>query len=112
MGYRKVYEPKNDEYNAEARERLTEMFPKGSKVHTVVKHVTSSGMGRTIAVLAINGDEIYDVSYSVARVLGWKIDDRGGVYVQGCGTDMCFHLVYTLAQKLYNDGYALTARGI
>ena len=34
------------------------------------------------------------------------------VGVGGCGMDMGFHLVYTLASVLYKDGYALTHRYI
>jgi hypothetical protein len=30
--------------------------------------------------------------------------------VQGCGMDMGFHVVYSLSQTLFNDGYALKQR--
>jgi hypothetical protein len=113
MSYRKVWESTNREYLAESTERLRVLFPVGSTVHTVIANVTSSGMGRTIKVLAIGPDGISNVSHDVARVLGWRVDtDRAGVYVQGCGMDMAFHLVYTLARVLYDDGYALTQRHV
>lgn len=95
-------------------EQLREDFPRGSTVHTVIRHVTSSGMGRTISVLfAVPNGEIYDMSYAAARALGWSMDHRrGGVKVQGAGMDMAFHLVYSLAQALYGDGYALNQRHV
>lgn len=130
MSYGKVWESKNAEYLAEATERLHELFPAGSEVTTVVTHVTRSGMGRTIKVLGNRRGpdghmRITNVSGDVARVLGWQIDRQtGDVYVQGCGMDMCFHLVYSLARTLYGDwamdllpgtrdaGYSLTSRTI
>ncbi|AXH49812.1 hypothetical protein KNU02_gp87 [Gordonia phage Pleakley] len=110
MAYRNVYNHTSADYRAEALERLRKIFPPKSTATTIVRHVTASGMGRSISVLAPTGDPatdrypIMDVSGDVARVLGWKIDnDRGGVYVQGCGMDMTFHLVYSLARALYAD---------
>jgi predicted HAD superfamily phosphohydrolase len=120
----KVYEHKNAEYRAEAIEYLRELFPPGTEVRTVVKHVTRSGMGRVIDVLAIQQGKgsdpvrIVSVGHHVARVLDWSYDnDHGGVYVGGCGMDMCFHLVYTLSRALYaasdggeRSGYVLDSR--
>lgn len=106
MTYRKVWEHKNDEYRQEALDRLRELFPVKSDVTTTIKNVTRSGMGRTIAVFAYDRKRklITNVSHDVARVLNWQYDnDRGGVYVTGCGMDMAFHLTYTLARVLYRD---------
>lgn len=110
MSYRNVYDHTNADYRAEAVVRLRSIFPPMSTATTIVRHVTASGMGRSISVLAPTGDDpavrypIMDVSADVARVLGWKVDsDRGGVYVQGCGMDMTFHLVYSLSRALYQE---------
>ena len=93
----------------EARDRLRELFPAGSTVHTVLRHVSQSGMSRSISVLAIDEDGPRDVSYLVARALGDRVDQhRGGVKVTGCGMDMGFHLVYALSSVLYRDGYTCT----
>ena len=108
MTYGKVYEPNNAEYRNEAIERLRTMFPHGSTATTVVRHVTRSGMSRSISVLTTDSDgEIRDVSYDVARVLGWSMDrDNGGVRVQGCGMDMAFHMVYSMSRIIHADtGY-------
>jgi hypothetical protein len=110
MSRRKVWEHTNAEYRAESVALLRELFPPGSEVRTVVKHVSRSGMGRVIDVLAIkpaqNSDapRIISVGHDVARVLDSRFDfDHDGVWVEGCGMDMCFHLVYTLARALYSD---------
>ena len=113
MPYRKVYESGNREHLAEATDRLRRLFPSGATVTVSVVNVTRSGMGRTIKVLAVGRYGITNVSADVARVVGWRIDtDRVGVYVEGCGMDMCFYLVYTLSRTLYDDGYALSHRSV
>lgn len=90
----------------EARETLRKLFPPGSRVGTILRHVSRSGMSRSISVVTQDSDGIQDVSYLVARALGDKIDrDRGGVKVGGCGMDMGFSLVYNLSATLYPEGF-------
>ena len=98
---------------ADARESLRSTFPAGSTVHTLLRHVTRSGMSRSISVLVADTDGIHDVSWQVARALEWRFDaNHNGVKVDGAGMDMGFHLVYTLSQVLHGDGYALKHRWI
>jgi hypothetical protein len=109
MSTRKVWEHDNAEYRQESADYLRTLFPPGSEVTTTIKHVTRSGMGRVIAVIGYNAEKgrVLNVSHDVARVLGWRYDnDRRGVFVDGCGMDMAFHLTYTLSRALYaaSDG--------
>lgn len=95
--------------------RLRETFPRGAEVHTILTHVSTSGMSRHIAVLAPDerGGIIRNVSPDAARVLGWKFDRdayTAAVTVSGAGMDMGFHLVYSLSRALHGDGYALSHR--
>ena len=91
----------------EARDELRKMFPPGTTVPTILRHVSASGMSRAISV--IDPADLGDVSYLVARALGDRIDPRhGGVKVPGCGMDMGFHLVYSLSAVLYGDGWTCT----
>lgn len=106
MSIHKVRESDNADYRQESADYLRRLFPVGSEVTTMIKHVTASGMGRVIAVLAYNAERgaILNVSRDVARVLGWRFDNiRMGVYVQGAGMDMAFHLTYTLSRALYAE---------
>lgn len=91
---------------------LRKQFPKGSTVWTILDHVSKSGMTRHIRVLALTADGPRYWSYGVARALGWPLARTGhdAVKVSGCGMDMGFHLAYTLAQTLYDDGTALNHR--
>jgi hypothetical protein len=103
-------------HQSEARDQLRTLFPAGSTVSTVVRHVSQSGMERAIVVLSPvreSATEVQNVSWLVARALGWRLHPRhDGVKVKGAGMDMTFHLVYSLASVLYGDGYALTVRNI
>lgn len=79
-------------------------LPPGSTVYTTLKHVSRSGMMRRIAVTACIDGEYANISYYVARALGWTLDD-GGIRVSGCGMDMGFHVVHCLGYALYPDGF-------
>ena len=92
---------------------LKNNFPKGSTVYLVVRQVSRSGMYRHISVHGIEDNKVYHYSYHVAKVLKWAYKDKtNAVGVGGCGMDMGFHMVYTLASVLYGDGYALKERYI
>jgi hypothetical protein len=82
----------------------------------MVKHVTRSGMSRSISSLAIVNGEPFVLDYRISRILDWPTDQsNGGVKVSGVGMDMGFHLVYTLSSVIYRGqasdaGYVLTHR--
>lgn len=93
--------------------RLRVLFPQGSTVTTVVRHVSQSGMQRAISVLHAGTDGIDDVSWMISRAGLFKNHTRQpGLKVDGAGMDMAYHVVYTLAGRLYGDGYALQHRSI
>lgn len=99
---------KHDNDRADAIERLRKDYgvKAGSTIYTTVKHVSRSGMSRTIAAYVVQKGQVYDVSHLVAKAIGAKFDrDRGGVIMGGCGMDMTFHLVYTLSRTLWPNGH-------
>jgi hypothetical protein len=81
----------------------------GTQLYCVLRHVSKSGMQRSIGILMVDSDGgIDDISGWVALAVGWRRDyKRGGVIVSGCGMDMGFHLVYCLAATLFGEGYLL-----
>lgn len=102
-------EPK--ERIAEYVEDARRSMPPGSTVYTTVKHVTRSGMQRSINVTTIEDNEPRWWSYRVAAILGWSFDDdREAVKADGAGMDMGFHLVYSLSSLLYPDGFGCTGK--
>jgi len=90
--------------------RLRDWMPKGSRVFTVLRSVSKSGMQREVSVVVwLPGDDrpIFP-SFHVGRLLGLRCGKREGVVLNGCGMDMGFDLVYQLACALHNDPNALT----
>lgn len=96
---------------AEAVEQLREILAPGMYVYTCLRHVSRSGMARSIDLYVMEQDEgrgCYPrrISHLVARACGYKLDhDRGGVKVGGVGMDMGFHLVYGLGRTLYPEAF-------
>ena len=93
---------------------LTHYVKPGTKVYTIMRHVSSSGMSRNISLVIANGDEVIDVTYYAAHALGDKLIESKGhraIRVNGCGMDMGFHLVYNLSSVLFTGqdraGYVL-----
>lgn len=93
-----------------ARLTLRKMIEPGSTVYVVQKHVSSSGMLRILRLAVIEAEikdgkveaRLRDITRLAALALGWKDNlDKGGLEVGGCGMDMHFHTVYSLARAIY-----------
>ena len=85
-----------------ARKVLEERIKPGDTINTILRHVSRSGMSRSISLL--KGDE--DITYFAAALMGDKIDSKhGGIKIGGCGMDMGFALVYNLSATLFPDGF-------
>lgn len=84
-------------------------FPRGARVTTLQVHVSRAGV-RSVRILKGQSDgTVADLTWAVARILGWRLDDKnGGVKVTGVNVDAGNHVVHTIAHKLYGSGYALT----
>ena len=96
----------------EAIERLRGWIKPGDTLYTSVKHVSRSGMMRSIAVYKFEDNEPLWLSYNVAKALGNTFDrEREGVKIGGCGMDMGFALVYDLSYTLFKDGFACVGEG-
>ena len=92
---------------AEALASLRDILKPGDTVHTILRHVSRSGMQRVITpVKVVDGDHRF-LTWAVARVSGMSIKDgmSDGVVVGGAGMDMGFHLVYELSYRLFPNGY-------
>jgi len=89
-----------------AIKRLREMVKPGDTLHTILRHVSRSGMSRSISVVKVSkrGD-IRQLDYLIADALDRRLDtQREGIKIGGAGMDMGFALVYELSDKLYGYG--------
>lgn len=90
----------------EARVRLRKELKPGDTVHTVLRHVSCSGMMRYISPVIVRNDgSIWHPDWLVATALDWAVAPDRGIKVRGCGIDMGFELVYVLSQALFPDGF-------
>jgi hypothetical protein len=73
-------------------------------VYTILRSKSASGMSREISLKVIKGGEVYDITYSAGILLDMKLtrSSHNALRVNGCGMDMGFHLVYELANVLFN----------
>jgi hypothetical protein len=91
--------------------RLKEILKPGDKIYTILKHVSRSGMMRSIDVFKFDVDKDGHVvkhwlSYQIAKALDYPFDDRReSIKVSGCGMDMGFHIVYSLSATLFPNGF-------
>jgi hypothetical protein len=93
------------------KDRLKESIKEGDTVFTICRQVSRSGMYRHISVVVFRDGDPLHMSHDVAKLLGYPFKDKTtAVGVSGCGMDMGFHLVHSLSQELFGDGYALKQR--
>jgi hypothetical protein len=92
-----------------ARAELRRLLPPGSVVYCLLRHVSSSGMVRSISLYTIKRNEPVFLTGYVCVALGLKRDKYDGATVHGCGMDMGFHLVQTLSYALH--GYEPKGEG-
>ena len=88
----------------EALEQLRDLLP-GETVYTNLKHVSRSGMYRVIDLYVMRDNQPRRITWSTAALLEGYDDRHEGAKASGCGMDMGFHLVYSLAATLFREGF-------
>lgn len=96
-------------------EKLLEHYlTEGSKVYTILRRVSASGMTRHLSVIMAQEGEVLDITYYVAGVLDESLHEVNGhrtIKQNGCGMDMGFNLIYNLSSVLFKGqdraGYVL-----
>lgn len=92
----------------EDEKNLIEKLGKTPEIYALIRKVSPSGMSRNITFLISRDGKIIDISFEIGKILGYTMDKGNfSLKVNGAGMDMCFHVVYTLSDKLYGDGYKI-----
>jgi hypothetical protein len=94
----------------DAQEELRKILKPGQTVYTILRHVSKSGMSRTISVVIVEAGEIREISWLVARALGGKMAPNGGIKVTGCGMDMGHHIVDLMRHWVFTGPETLEQR--
>ena len=94
----------------QAREHILKLVEPGDTLYTVLNHVSRSGMYRCISVYCLVEGEPYWLNGWADTLLEWGRDRKhaDGLKCGGCGMDMGFHLVYSLATALWPNGFDCT----
>ena len=96
----------------EAKEFLRSVLKPGQKIWGTVVQVSRSGMSRTILLKIVNNqNEIQDISWHIAKLIGNWNENYRGIRVGGCGMDMVFNTIYNLGRYLYPEGYQCIGEG-
>src|SRR5208337_4664523 len=77
----------------------------GTTLYTVLRHVSRSGMMRSLSVVQMEKNEPRWITYHVARACDWNEDrKRDALKVPGIGTDVGFEVVNNLGAVLFPNG--------
>uniref|UniRef100_A0AAT9JB09 ORF22 n=1 Tax=Nitrosopumilaceae spindle-shaped virus TaxID=3065433 RepID=A0AAT9JB09_9VIRU len=90
-----------------------ERLPKGTKIYTILRRVSSSGMSRVIDMFYVKDGHPIIIHFETDKVFQKRYNDSNtqGYKVSGCGMDMGFHLVNNLSylvsrsKGIEQDGY-------
>jgi hypothetical protein len=96
---------------AKALEFLRKFLRKGATIYTVLRHVSPSGTSRFIDLYVVKQNEPIRLTWSASVMLEWTYSrQREALRVNGCGTDVGFQAVYTLADIVLGDSNSLSQR--
>lgn len=116
--------PRSASDRAASLETLREMLTPGTDVYVVQRSRARSGMSRRLSLFVIRpgahirgefaaGDNpapdpqdyyLQSITWHVANVTGWNLNENRELLVTGGGMDMHFHTVYTLGRHLWPNG--------
>lgn len=97
----------------QAIEHLRDILKPGDTVHTILRHVSRSGMSRSIScVVTGRGNEPYEIDWLVRKALDMKFDRvHSGLKIGGCGMDMGYAIVYNLSRVLFQGRFRCIGKG-
>ena len=74
-------------------------------IYTIMRHVSASGMYRTIDVVIIRKTQPMIISYDVAMATGHRFDKKHhAIGMGGCGYDIGFEIVSSISHLLWPKG--------
>lgn len=92
-----------DLYRAQCIDKVKTMLENVDTVYGIVRHVSTSGMSRDIDLYIIADNRpVYLTGYA-STILEYPMAKNRGMKVGGCGMDMVFHCVSSLAYAIGRD---------
>lgn len=99
--------------NNTALEQLREIVKPGDTIYTILRHVTRSGMSRSVSAIKIGKDgTTHELDWLIIQALDERMDrNHSGIKIGGCGFDAGFELVYRLSMALYGPKHGYKCLG-
>ena len=90
-------------YRAQCIDKVKTMLENVDTVYGIVRHVSASGMSRDIDLYIIKDNAPVYLTGYVSTILDYPMAKNRGMKVGGCGMDMVFHCVSSLAYAIGCD---------
>ena len=90
-------------YREQCKQKLSKLLESVDTVYGIVRHVIASGMSRDIDLYIIKDNQMVYLTGYVSTVLDYPMSKNCGMKVCGCGMDMVFHCVSSLAYAIGRD---------
>lgn len=107
----------NQNFKLKAKKELTKILKKGDRIYYHVNYVLEDGTARYIDFYKFEPDPHhhtikYYLTYQFAQLLQERVninetEPPRGLYIDGCGMDMGFHVISNVSLILFDDAYAL-----
>lgn len=90
-------------YRLQSIDKVKALLENVDTVYGIVRHVSASGMSRDIDLYIIKDNQpVYLTGYA-STILGYPMSKNRGMVTKGCGMDMIFHCVSSLAYAIDRD---------
>ena len=90
-------------YRAQCIDKVKTMLENVDTVYGIVRHVSASGMSRDIDLYIIADNRPVYLTEYASTILDYPMAKNRGMKVGGCGMDMVFHCVSSLAYAIGHD---------
>ena len=81
------------------------------EIYGFTTKIAPSGMSRRIRFFVSSNDSIYDITYSVAKLLDYK-HNSDGILRTGVGLDLVYDTIYYISKEIYGSGSVIQKRSL
>lgn len=90
-------------YRQQCIDKVKSLLDGVNTVYGIVRHVSASGMSRDIDLYIIKDNQMVYLTGYASTILDYPMSKNQGMKVGGCGMDMVFHCVSSIAYAIGRD---------
>tara|TARA_R110002096_G_scaffold429507_1_gene642453 strand:+ start:211 stop:549 length:339 start_codon:yes stop_codon:yes gene_type:complete len=91
------------EKHESSKKWLLDNIKEKETIYYCVTRVSQSGMSRDIKFMYHDGKRLLNLSGFFSELCDYKWNGNGSIRVGGCGMDMGFHVISSVARTLFGD---------